>query len=781
MSVKGSTRQGQYRGDLLAGAIARMPSWHSDRRRRGPFSTRTHASKSPQCYVAKGAMNGQLPQTPPGGWCRMRPVASNGYSPHSPPTPTQMHYQQSGPSPGGANREPFPQTIQQHRQQVCVVPGPSPRRADVNYDDELPPQIHHRRYLSVPESNKAAYMQDGVGFRARVNGVDSTDSNDVVSIHSEDRFDAEPPPQVHHRRYLSVPESNVVYGHQQDSTSMMSTSTTTPASVPMSGASSVTVVKAKGRQSAIDPRFNTDVSDSTLKDRCASDSGLDRITASERVNGRSKSFYPGRDDYDEASTPSELYGSSSDENRSSSGHASMSEGHATTRSSSPPPGETLGRRTAADVGVGADVPADVVVNGTPLSSGPPGGVTGGVGVGVVRSAASRLGLALADGAVVKTSRHSSRQQKMMLAGAGMKDDMHQVLPVEGAAGIEEIRAALHQLTCNGGGPASTSSSCSSSNYSTSSSSHSSRKSGKMTLGGGGGGVGGLGGGGSGAGIDSATSLLSSSSSSRAAREVSSRSNSSTCPAAGPLARHSSLETVNTNVTAADEFVWVDSHNSRQLASFEATPGSEFCRGLLMMGQEPEKPGLSVHRPYGLSDSRTSPEEVVYAKRFYPLVELQQLPWTVHDVLRVVRRHQSQSHGSGGTLDGGRHSSPSLAASSTASVSTATASEGRVLTEVVPRLCYLLQRVLVRVGREAQRLAKPLGMCSKQEIAAALRVVLSSSLADSCVKACLRAAAMYAVSGDQLKQSKSSRAGLQLSVGRFHRWMADVRLGRFIHE
>ena len=27
-----------------------------------------------------------------------------------------------------------------------------------------------------------------------------------------------------------------------------------------------------------------------------------------------------------------------------------------------------------------------------------------------------------------------------------------------------------------------------------------------------------------------------------------------------LIRHSSLETVNTNVTAADEFVWVDSHN-----------------------------------------------------------------------------------------------------------------------------------------------------------------------------------------------------------------------------
>lgn len=49
------------------------------------------------------------------------------------------------------------------------------------------------------------------------------------------------------------------------------------------------------------------------------------------------------------------------------------------------------------------------------------------------------------------------------------------------------------------------------------------------------------------------------------------------------------------------------------------------------------------------------------------------------------------------------------------------------------------------------------------------------------QACLRSAAMFAVSGDQLRQSKSSRAGLQLSVGRFHRWMADVRLGKFVHE
>ena len=50
-----------------------------------------------------------------------------------------------------------------------------------------------------------------------------------------------------------------------------------------------------------------------------------------------------------------------------------------------------------------------------------------------------------------------------------------------------------------------------------------------------------------------------------------------------------------------------------------------------------------------------------------------------------------------------------------------------------------------------------------------------------VQACLRAAAMFTVSGDMVRQSKSARAALQLSVGRFHRWMCDVRLGKFIHE
>uniref|UniRef100_A0A182P6Y3 BTB domain-containing protein n=1 Tax=Anopheles epiroticus TaxID=199890 RepID=A0A182P6Y3_9DIPT len=163
-----------------------------------------------------------------------------------------------------------------------------------------------------------------------------------------------------------------------------------------------------------------------------------------------------------------------------------------------------------------------------------------------------------------------------------------------------------------------------------------------------------------------------------------------------LGRYSSLETVNTNVTSADEFVWVDSHNR--------------------------------------------------------LVELQHPPWSQHCVLRVIRTGRCREYAE------------------------------RVSVEAVPRLGYLLQRALVRVAREVQRLSGSLGLCSKHEVAGAFKIVLSPALSDSCIKACLRAAAMFAVPGDSaLKQSKSARAGLQLPVGRFHRWMADARLGRFVHE
>lgn len=163
-----------------------------------------------------------------------------------------------------------------------------------------------------------------------------------------------------------------------------------------------------------------------------------------------------------------------------------------------------------------------------------------------------------------------------------------------------------------------------------------------------------------------------------------------------LGRYSSMETVNTNVTSADEFVWVDSHNR--------------------------------------------------------LVELQHPPWSQYCLMRVIRIGRCRDF------------------------------SDRVSAEAVPRLGYLLTRALVRISREIQRLSSVLGLCSKHEVAGAFKMVLCPALADSCTKACLRAAAMFFLSGDgTLKQTKSARAGLQLPVGRFHRWMVDARLGKLVHE
>ena len=186
--------------------------------------------------------------------------------------------------------------------------------------------------------------------------------------------------------------------------------------------------------------------------------------------------------------------------------------------------------------------------------------------------------------------------------AGVKDDLSSQL--EHATGLEDIKMAIEQLTLRSHGSRT---SYSTSTYSSLSGSE-------------GGGVGGNGGAGCGVG----------------GTEPMRR-----------LIRHSSLETINTNVTVADEFVWVDSYNR--------------------------------------------------------LVELQQLPWSNHDILRVIQNGRIKEH-----LE-------------------------RVSMETVPRLSYLLQRALVRVARETQRLARPLAMCSKQEVCSALRIVLSPALADSCIK------------------------------------------------
>lgn len=191
---------------------------------------------------------------------------------------------------------------------------------------------------------------------------------------------------------------------------------------------------------------------------------------------------------------------------------------------------------------------------------------------------------------------------------------------------------------------------------------------------------------------------------------------------------------------------------QQLTMRSQTSSSTYSS--LSAGSESSEPARRLGRYSSLETviTSTSADEFVWVDSHNRLVELQHPPWSQQCIMRVLR--------SGRCKQQAEH----------------------VSVEVISRLGYLLQRALVRIAREIQRFSAGLGLCSKQEVAGAFKVVLCSTLADSCTKACLRAAAMFAVPGESaLKQSKSARAGLQLSVGSFFRWMTDARLGKFIHE
>ena len=91
---------------------------------------------------------------------------------------------------------------------------------------------------------------------------------------------------------------------------------------------------------------------------------------------------------------------------------------------------------------------------------------------------------------------------------------------------------------------------------------------------------------------------------------------------------------------------------------------------------------------------TSADEFVWIDSHNRLVEVQQLPWTSEDLARVVRAAGS----------GGLEALPRLS----------------YYLQVLPCLVILLvisflQRVLVRVSREAQRLSSRAGKCSRHEV------------------------------------------------------------------
>ncbi|XP_033645690.1 ankyrin repeat and BTB/POZ domain-containing protein BTBD11-like isoform X2 [Asterias rubens] len=102
-------------------------------------------------------------------------------------------------------------------------------------------------------------------------------------------------------------------------------------------------------------------------------------------------------------------------------------------------------------------------------------------------------------------------------------------------------------------------------------------------------------------------------------------------------------------------------------------------------------------------------------------------------------------------------------------------------DVIQRVSYLLQRPLVRIAKEAQRLSVMYGKCTKNEIHTAIKLILSQPLAEVCLSSSLRALSLYQMSSECYQKSKKSRSELIFPVGRFYRWLVDTKISLRVHS
>ena len=134
-----------------------------------------------------------------------------------------------------------------------------------------------------------------------------------------------------------------------------------------------------------------------------------------------------------------------------------------------------------------------------------------------------------------------------------------------------------------------------------------------------------------------------------------------------------------------------------------------------------------------------------------LPRLDELPWTLQDISKVLRL--------GRTRENFRAISP----------------------QAVERVSFLLQRPLLRIVREAKRLSVRYSKCSKQEIQTSIRLVLSLSMAKSCLALASKALSLYFMSTDRFRRSKRTRSGLILPVGKMFHWLVNMKVASRIYD
>lgn len=134
-----------------------------------------------------------------------------------------------------------------------------------------------------------------------------------------------------------------------------------------------------------------------------------------------------------------------------------------------------------------------------------------------------------------------------------------------------------------------------------------------------------------------------------------------------------------------------------------------------------------------------------------LPNVDELPWTLKDISKVLRL--------GRTRENFRAISP----------------------QAVERVSFLLQRPLLRIVREAKRLSVPYSKCSKHEMQTSIRLVLSLSMAKTCLSLASKAFSLYSMSSDRFRRSKRSRSGFILPVGRMFRWLVNMKVADRIYD